>query len=365
MYNVVTFPIGLFQLKLEDMFLLELLAWFKTEFFKWVDAPNCDFCGSATTNQGMAAPTADDLRWGANRVENYRCNSCGRQTRFPRYNHPGKLLESRRGRCGEWANCFTLCCRAVGFEARYVLDWTDHVWTEVYSNGLKRWLHCDPCENACDKPLVYEAGWGKKLSYVIAFSVDDIQDVTWRYSAKHKDVLTRRTECRELWLVNTITKLRKAKQSQQSETRRKTLELRLIAELVELMLPKTAGEGETGGRVSGSMAWRMARGEAGSTNNANQTVISLKDQEKAQRTLHLRYCCASDKYIRPVAGEENPDWFSLVYKQENMHRKVEHDWKMVYLTRSPGTPNGSIEWKFDFTGKEIKQFSLFLLIFFS
>ena len=129
---------------------------------------------------------------------------CHAQTRFVRYNHPGKLLETRTGRCGEWANCFTLCCRAMGYDARYIYDITDHVWTEVFSETLGRWLHCDPCENRVDAPLIYEAGWGKKLSYLFAFSNEEVVDVAQRYTNKWEDMLVHRNRVSENWLREVV-----------------------------------------------------------------------------------------------------------------------------------------------------------------
>ncbi|XP_044533850.1 peptide-N(4)-(N-acetyl-beta-glucosaminyl)asparagine amidase isoform X3 [Gracilinanus agilis] len=248
----------------EDFLLLELLQWFKGEFFQWVNSLPCSKCGGDTVPRGELPPDDEERRWGANRVEDHFCLSCHVSNRFPRYNDPEKLLETRCGRCGEWANCFTLCCRAMGFEARYVWDATDHVWTEVYSSSQERWLHCDPCENVCDKPLLYEVGWGKKISYIIAFSKDEIVDVTWRYSCKHEEVISRRTQIKEDLLRETINRLNKQRQLSLSESRRQELLERMIVELVEFISPKTPNPGELGGRISGSVAWRVARGEIGS-----------------------------------------------------------------------------------------------------
>ena len=96
-----------------ELLIMEMLQWFKFDFFTWTDSPKCASCQSSTHAAGMATPTEAELMWGASRVENYQCTQCSSFTRFPRYNHPGKLLETRTGRCGEWANCFTLCCRSV------------------------------------------------------------------------------------------------------------------------------------------------------------------------------------------------------------------------------------------------------------
>ena len=119
-----------------DALTLQLARWFKHEFFSWTNSPACHACGSATEGAGPRSPRPEELRYGASRVEAYTCSSCGAETRFPRYNDVSKLLVERRGRCGEWANAFTLCCRSVGLRARYVLDWSDHVCVVSVSGGL-------------------------------------------------------------------------------------------------------------------------------------------------------------------------------------------------------------------------------------
>ena len=121
--------------------LTSLLKWFKQDFFSWMNTPDCPNCKVATVQDLTApspAPTNEELSWLANRVEGYVCPKCGRRVRFPRYNHPGKLLLTRTGRCGEWANVFTLCARSLGFDTRMVLDSADHVWTEVFSKTENR-----------------------------------------------------------------------------------------------------------------------------------------------------------------------------------------------------------------------------------
>ncbi|XP_032378231.1 peptide-N(4)-(N-acetyl-beta-glucosaminyl)asparagine amidase isoform X2 [Etheostoma spectabile] len=354
------------KLGIEDFLVLELLRWFKQDFFSWVDCLPCSSCKGPTQNASSLSPSTDDVRWGAQRVENHYCQSCRLSTRFPRYNNPEKLLETRRGRCGEWANCFTLCCRALGLEARYIWDSTDHVWTEVYSVAQRRWLHCDSCENGCDKPLLYEVGWGKKLAYVLAFSKDQVVDVTWRYSCKHPEVLSRRTRVQEAWLLHTINGLNTRRQQALTPARKKELTERLLVELVEFISPKKPKPGELGGRNSGSLAWRMARGETrkadtGTSTQAAGYVFTPTEKEKSDRLLHVRYNAAKDQYCRVSNNSEFiPSWDQCVWRKESVFRKVENDWQMVYIARTEGSSMGKISWKFDFApaGMKIKSVSI-------
>uniref|UniRef100_A0A3Q0RFA6 Peptide-N(4)-(N-acetyl-beta-glucosaminyl)asparagine amidase n=1 Tax=Amphilophus citrinellus TaxID=61819 RepID=A0A3Q0RFA6_AMPCI len=354
------------KLGVEDFLVLELLRWFKNDFFTWVDCLPCSSCGGPTQHAPSLSPNTDDLRWGVQRVENHYCQSCQVSTRFPRYNNPEKLLETRRGRCGEWANCFTLCCRAMDLEARYIWDSTDHVWTEIYSVSQRRWLHCDPCENVCDKPLLYEVGWGKKIAYVLAFSKDQVVDVTWRYSCNHPEVLSRRTRVQEAWLLHTINNVTATRQQFLSPERKKELTERLLVELVEFISPKKPKAGELGGRSSGSLAWRLARGETRESDDKASTqavgfVFTPTEKEKTDRILHVRYSASKDQYCRVSNGSETiQNWYQCVWRKESIFKKVENDWQMVYLARTEGSSTGRISWKFDFApaGLKIKSVSV-------
>lgn len=258
----------------EDALLRGLLRWFKRDFFAWCDKPACGACGSPdVAAAGAATPTPDEAAHGASRVESYRCVPCGAGVRFPRYNDPVKLLETRAGRCGEWANAFTLCCRALGYDARWVLDWTDHVWTEVWSSAQRRWLHCDACEEACDQPKLYEAGWGKKLTYVVAFSADGAADVTRRYVVNPAENATRRDQCDESWLARELRDITARLRRETDAERRAELTARDASEAEEL----SAVDDETRalpGRQTGSLEWRAARGELGDRATATNADAS-------------------------------------------------------------------------------------------
>ena len=55
-----------------------LLKWFKHDFFKWCDKPECAKCGSNKNMEtyGDTKPTVEDTEFLAFRIESYRCKDC-------------------------------------------------------------------------------------------------------------------------------------------------------------------------------------------------------------------------------------------------------------------------------------------------
>lgn len=323
------------NMSMEEMSIVSLMRWFKCDFFKWCNKPACDNfdCDGRPSDmdpQGMAPPTAvEEREGGAYRVEVYRCRLCNRITRFPRYNKPAYMVKhSRRGRCGEFANVFGMLLRSLGYDVRYVLDFTDHVWVEVWIEALQRFVHCDPCERALDSPMVYEGGWKKKLTHVISCSRYGVDDAISRYSRSMHEVLSRRgtefnetaaqedIELKDIQLLSSFISQDLSRGTSDFFTKefpaslferfsrgisafenlpeipeelmdqRRTMH-KADLESMRFLPPGALSPAEARGRTSGDLAWRQQRGEI-QTMDGNSTNDCGADENALCTTGHDR-----------------------------------------------------------------------------
>ena len=259
----------------EEILVKELLRYFKDDFFKWVNQPDCSKCGKNDGNQrflrGERAnweEKENDPRCG--NVEVYQCNSCGNVTRFPRYNNPEMLLKTRSGRCGEWAAMFTYILVSFQLRARYVWNKEDHVWCEYYNQKQKRWIHLDSCEKAYDEPFIYAKNWNKKMSYAIAFGNTGIIDVSKKYvdNVNINNKLDRKSMKNDEEMLKLLTALnneiRQSFPPDEKFNLHKEDELEYIAMNHPNYQPtKTTTGNNAVGRQSGSAEWVGSRGEGG------------------------------------------------------------------------------------------------------
>lgn len=124
---------------------------------------------------------------------------------------------------------------------------------------------------------MYQHGWKRNVDYIMAFSHEDIQDVTWRYTNNHAQTRQIRSRCTEPDLLKTIVLLREKRQQKCTSARKKYLKIRNLREVIELMVQRQASENEKKGRSSGSLSWKLARGEeqqCNTSNNVNDLIFT-------------------------------------------------------------------------------------------
>mmetsp|Transcript_20864 Transcript_20864/g.51228 ORF Transcript_20864/g.51228 Transcript_20864/m.51228 type:complete len:1124 (+) Transcript_20864:1238-4609(+) len=306
------------------LFLQRLCRWFKS-YMTWVNAPPCQVCGHEELEfKVVRGPETDEEKeGGAKRVEVYYCPRCdANTTTFPRYNSPKKLLETKKGRCGEYSNLFGLFCRSTGLETRLVLDLSDHLWTEVYIGEQDSWVMADGCEGVIAEPSMYEHGWGKKeLCYMVGIAQDHILDVTPRYTRAFlsEEFQNRRrihTSSEDI-SRQIFQHLNQTMLQSQPKFRQKALEMQNQVEQAELQLLQqatrwTEQEIYGRGRISGSLEWKQARHEDGKKANGDSNTDQINEDAVKEHVAGFQI----QSFYPPILDEK----LSLAVKPNPLNR---------------------------------------------
>lgn len=93
---------------------------------------------------------------------------------------------------------------------------------------------------------------------------------------------------------------------------------------------------EKQGRISGSLAWRLERGEAGDNISDNYIWTPTENDLKSNQ-ISIKYSPSSDAYVKLNKNndviETLKKWESGVNFSRGVFKKTEQDWKMVYICR--------------------------------
>lgn len=146
----------------------------------------------------------------------------------------------------------------------------------------QEWVHADPCENAYDKPTLYAVGWGKSPTPTHAVSKDGVAEVTLRYTPKKELIpapkIPPETICslNEL-LMNHWAGISGVPGRLAALQSRSKQEFEALKKLSETDRSNTS---HLGGRTTGSVEWRSARGELGScVGGVHADTVSFSDAE--------------------------------------------------------------------------------------
>ena len=117
-----------------------------------------------------------------------------------------------------------------------------------------------------------------------------------------------------------------------------------MKELSDLMFskPKDLSNEESQGRQSGSLAWRLSRQET-----TQGYVIKPNSKEIEDLKIDISYDIIRDEYTRKNVNETIKNWSAFTFNNENIFKKEEQDWKMVYLARKENDKSSKIVWKID------------------